>query len=458
MKRGHKMFTSVILAAGMGTRMKSNMPKVLHRVCGKPLCKWVIDASKEAGAEKVVTIIGHKADMVKETIGDVTEFALQSEQKGTGHAVMQAVDFIKNVTGSVVILNGDTPLINAETIKKAVQYNAEKGEQATVITAILPDATGYGRIVRGADGGVLKIVEQKDASEEEKKINEVNSGMYVFDAQSLVYALDKIQPNNAQGEYYLTDTLEILLNAGKKVGAFAIDDNDEIRGINDRVQLSEAEQIMRARINEAHMRNGVTMHIPESIYIEADVEIGNDTEIQPNVTLKNGTKIGSNCVIGQGSVLDNATIHDNVDILSSVILNSEVDENTHVGPFAYIRPNCRVGKDVKVGDFVELKNSNIDDGTKISHLTYIGDSDVGKRVNFGCGTVTCNYDGKNKFRTVIGDDCFVGCNTNFVSPINVGDGAYIAAGSTITEDIPEKSLSIARAKQVNKEGWTDKRK
>lgn len=449
------MFTSIILAAGMGTRMKSGMPKVLHRVCGKPLCKWVIDASKEAGADKVVTIIGHGADTVRQTLGNVTEFALQSEQKGTGHAVMQAKEFIEN-SDCVVILNGDTPLIKAETIKKAVEYHNERGEQATVITAILSDATGYGRIVRGADGGVLKIVEQKDASEEEKKIREVNSGMYVFDAKSLAYALGEIKPNNAQGEYYLTDTLEILLRAGKKAGAYAIDDNDEIRGINDRVQLSEAAYIMRDRINKAHMRGGVTMTNPQSVYIESDVEIGRDTVIEPNVTIKSGTKIGANCVIGQGSVLDKAVIRDNVDILSSVILNSEVDEGAHVGPFAYIRPNCRVGRDVKVGDFVELKNSIIDDGTKISHLTYIGDSDVGKRVNFGCGTVTCNYDGKNKYRTVIGDDCFVGCNTNFVSPINVGDGAYIAAGSTITEDIPKDSLSIARARQVNKEDWKRK--
>lgn len=450
------MFTSIILAAGMGTRMKSNMPKVLHKVCGKPLCKWVIDASKAAGADRVCAVIGHGADMVKETLGGTCEYALQSEQKGTGHAVKMAADFIK-AADKVVILNGDTPLIKAETIKKAVEYNAEKGEMATVITAILSDATGYGRIVRDADGGVLKIVEQKDASDEEKKIREVNSGMYVFDAKSLAFALEKIQPNNAQGEYYLTDTLEILLNAGKKVGAYAIEDNDEIRGINDRVQLNEAESIMRRTINEAHMRNGVTMRIPESVYIEDGVEIGNDTEICQNVTLKSGTKIGSNCTVGQGSVLEGAIIHDNVDVLSSVIINSEIDENTTVGPFAYVRPNCRVGKDVKVGDFVELKNSNIDDGTKISHLTYIGDSDVGKHVNFGCGTVTCNYDGKNKYRTVIGDDCFVGCNTNFVSPINVGDGVYIAAGSTITEDIPENSLSIARARQVNKDNWKDKR-
>lgn len=452
------MFTSVILAAGMGTRMKSKMPKVLHKVCGKPLSKWVIDASKAAGADKVCAVVGHKAETVKEVLGDVCEFALQAEQKGTGHAVMQAIDVIKNSKGEVVILNGDTPLITAETINKAIEYHKNNGNQATVITAILDDATGYGRIVRDNDGSVLKIVEQKDASEEEKKINEVNSGMYVFDAQSLVYALDKITPNNAQGEYYLTDTLEILLSAGKKIGGYAISDNDEIRGINDRVQLNEAEKIMQKRINEYHMRNGVTVRNPESVYIEDGVEIGNDTEICQNVTIKSGTKIGSDCVIGSGSMLDRAVIHDGVDVLSSVILESEVDEGTHVGPFAYIRPNCHVGKEVKVGDFVELKNSNIDDGTKISHLTYIGDSDVGKRVNFGCGTVTCNYDGKKKYRTTIGDDCFVGCNTNFVSPINVGDGVYIAAGSTITEDIPENSLSIARARQVNKEGWKDKRK
>ena len=438
--------------------MKSKMPKVLHKVCGKPLSKWVIDASKAAGADKVCAVVGHKAETVKEVLGDVCEFALQTEQKGTGHAVMQAIDVIKNSKGEVVILNGDTPLITAETINKAIEYHKNNGNQATVITAILDDATGYGRIVRDNDGSVLKIVEQKDASEEEKKINEVNSGMYVFDAQSLVYALDKITPNNAQGEYYLTDTLEILLSAGKKIGGYAISDNDEIRGINDRVQLNEAEKIMQKRINEYHMRNGVTMRNPESVYIEDGVEIGNDTEICQNVTIKSGTKIGSDCVIGSGSMLDRAVIHDGVDVLSSVILESEVDEGTHVGPFAYIRPNCHVGKEVKVGDFVELKNSNIDDGTKISHLTYIGDSDVGKRVNFGCGTVTCNYDGKKKYRTTIGDDCFVGCNTNFVSPINVGDGVYIAAGSTITEDIPENSLSIARARQVNKDGWKDKRK
>ena len=462
------MRNAIVLAAGKGTRMKSDRSKVMHTIIDRPMLAYIIDALRAVSVQRIVVIVGYQAESIKEAFPDV-EFALQQPQLGTGHAVMQAIDVIKNSKGEVVILNGDTPLITAETINKAIEYHKNSGNQATVITAILDDATGYGRIVRDNDGSVLKIVEQKDASEEEKKINEVNSGMYVFDAQSLVYALDKITPNNAQGEYYLTDTLEILLSAGKKIGGYAISDNDEIRGINDRVQLNEAEKIMQKRINEYHMRNGVTMRNPESVYIEDGVEIGNDTEICQNVTIKSGTKIGSDCVIGSGSMLDRAVIHDGVDVLSSVILESEVDEGTHVGPFAYIRPNCHVGKEVKVGDFVELKITNIDDGTKISHLTYIGDSDVGKRVNFGCGTVTCNYDGKKKYRTTIGDDCFVCCNTNFVSPINVGDGVYIAAGSTITEDIPETAcLShvqdrlIKRVGRINvsnmsfKDIWADK--
>ena len=452
-------FVSVILAAGMGTRMKSQMPKVLHKVCGKELCRWVIDASKEAGACKVMAIIGHKADMVKEKLQGECEFAIQAEQKGTGHAVMQAEDFIKANSGShVVILNGDTPLITPELIKEAIESHIAEGNQATVITAILDDATGYGRIVRGADGHVTKIVEQKDASEEEKAIKEVNSGMYVFDGEALLYALSKLTPNNAQGEYYLTDTVEILLGIGKRVGAYAVKNEEDIRGINDRVQLNESEKIMQGRINDKLMRSGVTMRLPESVYIEADVEVGPDTEIEPNVVLKKGTRIGSGCLVGMSSRLDRAIIHDNVEIISSVIVNSEVKSDTTVGPFAYIRPDCTVGSHVKVGDFVELKNSTIDDGTKISHLTYIGDSDVGKNVNFGCGTVTVNYDGKKKYRTTIGDNSFIGCNTNLVSPVTVGEGAYIAAGSTITDDIPDESLSIARARQVNKTDWKDKRK
>lgn len=448
----------VVLAAGQGTRMKSEVPKVLHRVFDKTMVDYVIEASYEAGASEVCVVVGHQSAMVKAVIKDKYDnvsFAVQKEQLGTGHAVMQAKDFIQS--GNILVLCGDTPLIKGETIKAICDVHESQGNDATVVSMIADNPTGYGRIIRNGDA-FAKIVEQKDANDEEKAVKEVNTGVYIFKAEALNKAFESLTNNNAQGEYYLTDTLEILLSAGKKIGGYAISDNDEIRGINDRVQLNEAEKIMQKRINEYHMRNGVTMRNPESVYIEDGVEIGNDTEICQNVTIKSGTKIGSDCVIGSGSMLDRAVIHDGVDVLSSVILESEVDEGTHVGPFAYIRPNCHVGKEVKVGDFVELKNSNIDDGTKISHLTYIGDSDVGKRVNFGCGTVTCNYDGKKKYRTTIGDDCFVGCNTNFVSPINVGDGVYIAAGSTITEDIPENSLSIARARQVNKDGWKDKRK
>lgn len=451
------MFTSVILAAGMGTRMKSEKPKVIHKVCGKELVKWVIDASKKAGADDVVAIIGHKAEMVKPIIENDAKIAIQSEQLGTGHALMQAVEFIKKAKGSVVVLNGDTPLIKPETIVDAVNYHTNNGNSATVITAVLEDATGYGRIIRETDGSVLKIVEQKDASDEERKINEINSGMYVFDADSLVSVLSKLTPNNAQGEYYLTDTLEILRNEGKKVGGYAIADNDEIRGINNRIQLSEAETIMQDRINRLHMINGVTIINPSSVFIGSDVEIGQDTIIASNVTITGTTKIGRNCSIEMGCRIENSKISDNVEVLNSVILESEVGEGTHVGPFAYIRPNCKVGKNVKVGDFVEIKNAVIDDGTKISHLTYIGDSDVGKNVNFGCGTVTCNYDGKDKFRTVIGDDSFIGCNTNLVSPVQLGKRSYVAAGSTITNDVTEDTLAIARARQVNKPDW-DKNK
>lgn len=447
------MFTSVILAAGMGTRMKSEMPKVIHKVCGKELVRWVIDASRKAGAESVVAIIGHKADMVRPLIEDEAKIAIQAEQLGTGHAVMQAVEYIKQAKGCVVVLNGDTPLITAQTIEAAVKYHSEQGNSATVITAELDDATGYGRIVRGSDGSVLRIVEQKDASEEEKKIREINSGMYVFDSESLVWALSKLTPNNAQGEYYLTDTLEILRQDGKKIGGYTIADNDEIRGINNRVQLSEAEDIMQRRINTEHMLNGVTIINPSSVFIGAEVEIGMDTVIASNVTLTGKTKIGKGCTVEMGCRIENSELADGVSVVNSVILNSSIGEGTSVGPFAYVRPGCEVGKKVKVGDFVEIKNVTIADGTKISHLTYLGDTDIGSNVNFGCGTVTCNYDGKDKFRSRIGNDVFVGCNTNLVSPVNVGDGAYIAAGSTITDDIPESNLAIARSRQVNKDNW-----
>ena len=447
-------FTAVILAAGMGTRMRSDMPKVLHKVCGRELCRWVIGAAKAAGAETTVAVIGHKAELVREKLDGECNFAVQSEQLGTGHAVMQAEEFIKAAAGgNVVILNGDTPLITADTIKKAIEAHEASGNKATVITAELDDATGYGRIVRDSSGGVVKIVEHKDATDKERAIKEINSGMYVFSAESLLFALGRLTPNNAQGEYYLTDTIEILLSNGDKVGAYVIDDNDEIRGINDRVQLAEAETIMRDRLRRIHMKNGVTIPNPQSVYIEADVEIGGDTVIYDGAMIMAGTRIGKNCTIMGASQLTNAVIGDNVDINNSVIKDSTVNSGTTVGPFAYIRPNCVVGENVKVGDFVELKNSTIGSNTKISHLTYVGDSDVGENVNFGCGTVTVNYDGSKKYRCTIGDNAFIGCNTNLVAPVTVKEGAYTAAGSTITDEVPENALAIARARQVNKTDW-----
>ncbi|MCH5186409.1 MAG: bifunctional UDP-N-acetylglucosamine diphosphorylase/glucosamine-1-phosphate N-acetyltransferase GlmU [Oscillospiraceae bacterium] len=450
-------FISVILSAGMGTRMKSRVPKVLHEVCGKPLTRWVIEASKNAGADEIVTVIGHKGETVREALDGLTEFAVQSEQLGTGHAVMQAGEYIKKCAGFVVILNGDAPLITAKTIENAVRYHADSGNSATVITAVLEDSTGYGRIVRDADGNVLKIVEQKDADAEELLIKEINSGMYVFGADKLAYALEKITPNNAQGEYYLTDTLAILLENGNKIGAYTLEDNDEIRGINDRLQLSEAEKIMRKRINNRHMLGGVTMRDPDNTYIEDTVEIDPDVIIEANVSLSGNTKICGGAVIGSGSKIINSRIGSGTEVMSSVITDSTVGENSHIGPFAYIRPGSEVGGNVKVGDFVELKNAVIGSGTKISHLTYIGDSDVGENVNFGCGCVTVNYDGKKKYRTVVEDNAFIGCNTNLVSPVTVRKNAYIAAGSTITDEVPENSLAVARSRQVVKTDWKDKR-
>lgn len=447
---------SIILAAGEGKRMKSKLPKPLQKVCGKTLIDRVISAVTEAGAEKNIAVIGHMSDKMEEYLGDRVEYAYQRERLGTGHAVMQGIVSVSDKDGSVIVVCGDTPLITAEMIKEAYGEHTKECRAATVITAVCDNPFGYGRIVR-RDGRVVKIVEQKDATEEEKRINEINSGMYIFDIQKLKSALAKITNDNAQGEYYLTDAIEILINEGETVGAY-ITDMEQIMGVNDRAQLAEADRLLNRRNVKALMDGGVMVLNPDTVRVDDDVKAGADTVIYPNTILEGTTEIGENCIIGPNTRIINCKISDNTEVQSSVATDSEIGSGTNVGPFAYIRPGSKIGDNIKVGDFVEVKNASIGDGTKIAHLTYVGDADVGERVNFGCGTVVVNYDGIHKHRTTIEDDCFIGCNTNLVSPVTVRKGAYTAAGSTITDEVPQDALAIARARQVVKEGWAKGKK
>lgn len=448
---------AVVLAAGEGKRMKSKNSKVIHKICGKTLVEWVVDAAGSCGIKESVIVVGHRQDQVRECLKDRVSYAVQEKQLGTGHAVMQAVKYLEGKEGHVIILCGDTPLITSDTIEKAIKFHIGNKCGATVITADFEDPAGYGRIVRDSSGNVLKIVEDKDASTEEKNIKEINSGIYCFNIKDILASLKELNNNNIQGEYYLTDTLEIILKKGSKVGAIKISDSSEILGINDRVQLSKAGEVIKKRILEMHMRAGVTIIDPKSVYIDDGVKIGMDTVIYPGSYIEAGSIIGEECIIGPNSRVVGSTIGNDTEINNSVIIDSIVGDKTHIGPFAYLRPGSKIGNNVKIGDFVEVKKSVIGDDTKVSHLTYIGDAEVGSNVNLGCGVVVVNYDGKNKNKTVIGDNAFVGCNVNLISPVTVKDNAYVAAGSTITEEVPENSLAIARSRQVNKEDWVVKK-
>ncbi len=450
---------AIILAAGEGKRMKSNTPKVLHKVCGKEMINHVIDNIRKSGVEEVSVVIGKGADKVRKgTESRNIFYSVQEEQLGTGHAVMCAEEFLKGKKGSVAIFVGDGPLITEETVTKLTKYHEEQKCSATVLTSIMSDPLKYGRIIRDSQGEVEKIVEFKDCNEEEVKVNEINSGMYCFDIDTLLSTLGKLNNNNNQGEYYLTDVIEILKSESKKVGAISVD-VEEITAVNSKVELSVANDIMRSRINRNHMDNGVIIMDPKSTYIECDVIIGQDTVVYPGNVIEGTTVVGENCVLYSNNRITNSIIGDDVTVENSVVLNSKIGNNTTVGPFAYIRPETTIGDNARIGDFVEIKKSSIGDGTKVSHLTYIGDAEVGEKCNFGCGTVVVNYDGKAKYKTTIGNNVFIGCNTNLVSPVEVEDNTYIAAGSTITEKIPEGSLAIARARQINKENWVyDKNK
>ncbi|MEC1669542.1 bifunctional UDP-N-acetylglucosamine diphosphorylase/glucosamine-1-phosphate N-acetyltransferase GlmU [Bacillus mojavensis] len=447
---------AVVLAAGQGTRMKSKLYKVLHPVCGKPMVEHVVDEALKLSLTKLVTIVGHGAEEVKKQLGDKSEYALQAEQLGTAHAVKQAQPFLADEKGVTIVICGDTPLLTAETMEAMLKEHTQKEAKATILTAVAEDPTGYGRIIRGESGAVQKIVEHKDASEEERLVTEINTGTYCFDNEALFRAIDQVSNDNVQGEYYLPDVIEIFKNEGETVAAYQTGNFQETLGVNDRVALSQAELFMKERINKRHMQNGVTLIDPMNTYISPEAVIGSDTVIYPGTVIKGEVQIGEDTIIGPHTEIMNSSIGSRTVIKQSVVNNSKVGNDVNIGPFAHIRPDSVIGNEVKIGNFVEIKKTQFGDRSKASHLSYVGDAEVGTDVNLGCGSITVNYDGKNKYLTKIEDGAFIGCNSNLVAPVTVGEGAYVAAGSTVTEDVPGKALAIARARQVNKDDYVKK--
>ncbi|MBC1777130.1 bifunctional UDP-N-acetylglucosamine diphosphorylase/glucosamine-1-phosphate N-acetyltransferase GlmU [Listeria seeligeri] len=444
---------AVVLAAGQGTRMKSKLYKVLHPVCGKPMVEHVVDQISTLDVDKVVTIVGHGAEKVQEHLAGKSEFVKQEEQLGTAHAVLQAKAALAEKDGVTLVVCGDTPLIEASTMEALLKYHHEKRAKATILTTVIEDPTGYGRIIRDDLGIVEKIVEHKDATEKEQRISEINTGTYCFDNKALFEALEKVSNDNVQGEYYLPDVIKILKDSDEVVAAYRMESFEESLGVNDRIALAEASKLMQRRINENHMRNGVTLVNPESTYIDINVKIGQDTVVEPGVMLRGDTVIGDDCVVASGSEIVNSIIGERVHIRSSSIFESKVGDDVQIGPYAHLRPESDIHNHVKIGNYVETKKAVVGEGTKLPHFIYMGDAEIGKNVNIGCGSIAVNYDGKNKAKTIIGDDVFVGCNSNLVAPVKVGNRAFIAAGSTITKDVPDDALGIARAKQDNKIGY-----
>ena len=444
---------AVVLAAGQGTRMKSSLYKVLHSVCGKPMVEHVIDALQEVEISKIVTVVGFGAEDVKARLGDKCEYVLQEQQLGTAHAVMQANSILRDKAGVTIVVCGDTPLLTSETLQKLIQHHETTHAKATILTANMDNPTGYGRIIRDEAGLVKKIVEHKDATEEERLVTEINTGTYCFDNELLFSTIEKVSNDNVQGEYYLPDVIEILQKDNHVISAYTVSDFSETIGVNDRYALSQAEEIMQKRINKAHLLQGVTMINPAQTYIEKGVIIGQDTIIYPGTIIKGNTVIEENCYIGPNCEISHSKIGKGTKIIQSVVHQSAIGENASVGPFAHIRPDSEISNNTRIGNFVEIKKSVLGEGSKVSHLSYIGDAEIGSSVNVGCGSITVNYDGKNKYKTIIEDKVFVGCNSNLIAPVTIQEGSFIAAGSTITTDVPKDSLAIARGRQVNKEGY-----
>jgi bifunctional UDP-N-acetylglucosamine pyrophosphorylase/glucosamine-1-phosphate N-acetyltransferase len=444
-------FKAIILAAGKGTRFKSELPKVLHKILGKPMLWFVIRAAQQAGADEVIVVVGHKRELVEEFLK--AEFpdvktAYQREQLGTGHAVMVATEALRDCNERVVVLNGDAPLVKAEDISALAEVEGDM----VVLTGMTDEPSGYGRIVRDGQE-LIKIVEEKDATPEEKKIKEVNSGIYAFDCQKLLSSLSELDRNNAQGEYYLTDLVKIFKRKGYKISALLSKDFDSLRGVNNRHELSIAEEILRKRIIKKLQLSGITVRSPESVYIEPEVEIGTDSEIWGPTYIKGKSRVGKGCTVAPFTQIEDSVIEDGVQVEShSWIRGAILKEGSSVGPFAKIREGTVLERDAKVGTFVETKKALLEEGAKANHLTYLGDCRVGRGTNVGAGTITCNYDGFNKWFTDIGEKVFVGSNTLFIAPVKVGDGAITAAGSVITQDVPPDALAVGRARQVNLEG------
>lgn len=441
---------AIILAAGKGTRMKSDLPKVLHRVAGLSMLEHVFRSTQALSPSKIITIVGHKAELVKEILGEQSDFALQTKQLGTGHAVRMAKDALQDADGHTLVIAGDTPLVTADSLKNLLEYHISHKNTATILTAEAKNPFGYGRIVRNDNNEVIKIVEQKDASDYEKQMKEINTGTYIFDNQRLFEALEELTTDNAQGEYYLTDVISVFRRAGEKVGAFLLKDFAESLGVNDRLALAQAEAIMRRRITQNHMINGVSFQDPKTAYIDCDVQIAADVMIEANVTIKGNSCIGSGSVLKNGSYVTDSLLGEQVTVAQSTITAARVASGVTIGPYAHIRPGSQLDEGVHIGNFVEVKNSSIGAGTKAGHLTYIGDSKVGHQVNFGAGSVTVNYDGKNKHSTQIGNQAFIGSQSTLIAPVTIGHSALVAAGSTITSDVPDDSLAFGRSRQVNK--------
>ena len=451
--------TTVILAAGEGKRMRSQRAKALHPLGGRPLVAYAVRLAQRLGG-RIVVVVGRQGEEMRRAVGEAAKltFVEQKERLGTGHALREARGACDNGRATILVLPCDTPLLTEATLRRLIEHHRSSGAAATLLTAVLEDPTGYGRVLRKR-GRVVGIVEERDASRTQRRIREIGTSIYCFESEALWPALDRVRPDNDQGEYYLTDVIGILARQRKRVEALAAPDETEALGVNDRRQLAQVAVLLRARVLKRLMAEGVTLLDPASTYVDDTVSVDADTVIGPGVVLEGATSIGAGCVIGFGCQISGSRIGDRVTFRPYCVLNEAVVEDGAIlGPFCHLRPLSHVGPRAKIGNFVELKKSRIGRGSKVPHLSYVGDATVGEQVNIGAGTITCNYDGVTKHETRIGDRAFVGTNTSLVAPITIGEGAYVGAGSTVTKDVPPGALALGRAEQVNKEGWAERRR